>query len=66
MPESSVDVVHWWRHKNLRSLNLLMIVPLLSLFTQGYDPAISHGIPNTMILFWILTSLSQTLGLTDQ
>lgn len=36
MPESSVDVVHWWRHKNLRSLNLLMMFPLMSIFTQGY------------------------------
>lgn len=43
MPESSVDVVHWWRHKNLRSLNLLMMFPLLSLFTQGYASNLSHS-----------------------
>jgi hypothetical protein len=35
MPQGSVDAVHWWRYKNLRTLNLLMAFPLLSLFTQG-------------------------------
>lgn len=35
MPESGVDVVHWWRHKHLRTLNLTLIIPLLCLFTQG-------------------------------
>ncbi|CAG7945237.1 unnamed protein product [Penicillium salamii] len=44
MPESSVDVVHWRRHKNLRSLNLIMAVPLLSLFTQGFDGSMMNGL----------------------
>jgi hypothetical protein len=35
MPESSVDTDHWWRYKNLRNLNLLLIFPLLSMFTLG-------------------------------
>lgn len=35
MPTSTVDTEHWWRHKNLRTLNLLLIFPLLSIFTQG-------------------------------
>ncbi|KAH6706411.1 lactose permease [Leptodontidium sp. MPI-SDFR-AT-0119] len=44
MPESSVDVVHWWRQKNLRTLNLLLIFPLLSIFTQGYDGSMMNGL----------------------
>jgi hypothetical protein len=39
MPESSVDVNKWWRFKNLRTLNLLLVFPLLSIFTQGYVKA---------------------------
>ncbi|CEL06433.1 hypothetical protein ASPCAL09610 [Aspergillus calidoustus] len=35
IPASSVDAKHWWRHKNLFTLNMLMVFPLLSLFTQG-------------------------------
>lgn len=35
MPASSLDTKHWWRHKNLRSLNLLLLIPLLSIFTLG-------------------------------
>jgi hypothetical protein len=35
VPQGSVDVDHWWRYKNLLTLNLLMVFPLLSLFTQG-------------------------------
>jgi hypothetical protein len=27
--------VKWWRHRNLRALNLWMLVPLLSIFAQG-------------------------------
>ncbi|OQE07072.1 hypothetical protein PENVUL_c015G02415 [Penicillium vulpinum] len=44
MPESSVDVVHWWRHKNLRSLNIPMIFPLLSLSTQEFDGSMMNGL----------------------
>ena len=35
MPESSVDTHKWWRSRNLRTLNLLLIIPMLSIFTQG-------------------------------
>ncbi|KAH6880816.1 general substrate transporter [Thelonectria olida] len=35
MPESSVDTNRWWKSPNLRALNLLLIIPMLSIFTQG-------------------------------
>lgn len=35
MPESKLDTEHWWKHRNLRNLNLLLIIPLLSIFTLG-------------------------------
>ena len=35
MPGTKLDTKHWWRHPNLRRLNLLMIIPLLSIFTLG-------------------------------
>lgn len=38
MPESSVDTDRWWRSPNLRRLNLLLIIPMLSIFTQGFVP----------------------------
>ncbi|KAL3442862.1 general substrate transporter [Aspergillus insuetus] len=44
IPESSVDVKHWWRHKNLLTLNMLMVFPLLSLFTQGFDGSMMNGL----------------------
>ncbi|KAJ6104336.1 general substrate transporter [Penicillium sp. IBT 18751x] len=44
MPESSVDGTHWWRHKNLRTLNLTLIIPLLCLFTQGFDGSMMNGL----------------------
>ncbi|KAI8716243.1 Glycoside hydrolase family 17 [Fusarium sp. LHS14.1] len=41
MPESSVDISKWWKSRNLRTLNLLLIVPMLSIFTQGtYLPTV--------------------------
>jgi len=36
LPEPRIDVSKWWRYKNLRSLNLWMLIPLLSIFAQGY------------------------------
>ncbi|KIW05920.1 uncharacterized protein PV09_03113 [Verruconis gallopava] len=44
MPQSSVDTSHWWRYKNLRTLNLLLLVPLLSIFTQGFDGSMMNGL----------------------
>jgi hypothetical protein len=35
MPDSKLDTKHWWKHPNLRKLNLLLIIPLLSIFTLG-------------------------------
>lgn len=36
MPEGTIDHRNWWHHKNLRRMNLLMVFPLLSIFTLGY------------------------------
>lgn len=36
MPEGSIDTTKWWRYKELRKLNLLLLIPLLSIFSQGY------------------------------
>jgi hypothetical protein len=34
--ESPNGVKGWWKRKNLRALNLWMLIPLLSIFAQGY------------------------------
>ncbi|KFY09917.1 hypothetical protein V491_07900 [Pseudogymnoascus sp. VKM F-3775] len=44
MPASSLDTEHWWRHKNLRTLNFLLVFPLLSIFTQGFDGSMMNGL----------------------
>ncbi|KAM0325855.1 hypothetical protein ACHAQA_007158 [Verticillium albo-atrum] len=44
MPESSVDTAKWWRVRNLRILNLLLIFPMLSIFTQGFDGSMMNGL----------------------
>jgi hypothetical protein len=36
MPQGHVDTARWWRYKNLRALNLWILVPLLSIFSQGF------------------------------
>ena len=36
MPSGSIDISKWWRYKNLRTLNFLLLIPLLSLFATGY------------------------------
>lgn len=33
--ESGVNTARWWKFHNLRKLNLLMFIPLLSIFSQG-------------------------------
>ncbi|KAM0297031.1 hypothetical protein ACHAPM_009900 [Fusarium culmorum] len=43
-PHSSVDTSCWWRYPNLRALNLLMIIPLLSIFSQGFDGSMMNGL----------------------
>lgn len=35
MPAGSIDITKWWRYKELRTLNLLLLIPLLSIFSQG-------------------------------
>ncbi|TLD10907.1 hypothetical protein PgNI_06553 [Pyricularia grisea] len=42
--QSTVDLKHWWRHKNLRALNLWLIIPLLSIFSQGFDGSMMNGL----------------------
>ncbi|KAL4931102.1 sugar transporter [Aspergillus undulatus] len=44
VPESSHDLKHWWRLKNLRALNLWMLIPLLSIFAQGFDGSMMNGL----------------------
>ncbi|RAO66029.1 uncharacterized protein BHQ10_002041 [Talaromyces amestolkiae] len=44
MPESKLDIKHWWRHRNLRTLNLLLLIPLLSIFSQGFDGSMMNGL----------------------
>ncbi|KAL5343418.1 hexose transporter protein [Aspergillus crustosus] len=44
IPEGNVDVSRWWKYKNLRTLNLLMVIPLLSLFIQGFDGSMMNGL----------------------
>jgi len=36
MPEGTIDTKQWWKQRNLRNLNLLLVFPLLSIFTLGY------------------------------
>lgn len=36
MPDGTIDHKAWWRHRNLRTMNLLLVFPLLSIFTLGY------------------------------
>jgi hypothetical protein len=35
IPQGHIDTTYWWRYKNLRALNLWILVPLLSIFSQG-------------------------------
>ncbi|VUC30246.1 unnamed protein product [Clonostachys rosea] len=44
IPKSRLDTKHWWRHKNLRLLNLLLLVPLLSVYSQGFDGSMMNGL----------------------
>ncbi|KAH7161781.1 general substrate transporter [Dactylonectria macrodidyma] len=44
MPESQLDLRRWWRHPNLRALNLWMLIPLLSIFSQGFDGSMMNGL----------------------
>ncbi|KAM0323614.1 hypothetical protein ACHAPQ_008601 [Fusarium lateritium] len=43
-PPSPVDTTRWWRFPNLRALNLLMVIPLLSIFSQGFDGSMMNGL----------------------
>ena len=35
IPQANVDTNRWWKYRNLRTLNLLLLIPLLSIFAQG-------------------------------
>ena len=35
LPETPLDLHRWWQLKNLRTLNMLLLIPLLSIFAQG-------------------------------
>ncbi|KAH6695974.1 general substrate transporter [Leptodontidium sp. MPI-SDFR-AT-0119] len=44
MPTGGMDTSKWWRYKDLRKLNLLLIFPLLSIFSQGFDGSMMNGL----------------------
>ncbi|KAJ0422802.1 general substrate transporter [Aspergillus carlsbadensis] len=44
MPEGTIDPKQWWYHPNLRTMNLLMFFPLLSIFTLGFDGSMMNGL----------------------
>lgn len=44
LPDSPIDTKHWWKYKNLRTLNLLLLVPFLSIFAQGFDGSLMNGL----------------------
>jgi len=35
VPQSTIDTKRWWKHKNLLTLNLLLLLPLMSMYTLG-------------------------------
>ncbi|PVH74595.1 general substrate transporter [Cadophora sp. DSE1049] len=44
MPQGTIDHTKWWKYKNLRTLNLLLFFPLLSIFTLGFDGSMMNGL----------------------
>ncbi|RSL44735.1 hypothetical protein CEP54_014555 [Fusarium duplospermum] len=42
--QGNVDAKRWWKYRNLRNLNLLLIIPFLSLFTIGFDGSMMNGL----------------------
>ncbi|KAL2202832.1 general substrate transporter [Sarocladium strictum] len=63
-PESTLDTKHWWRHRNLRALNLWLLIPLLSIFSQGFDGSMMNGLQS--VTHWrnyFGTPTGATLGL---
>ncbi|KAF5563268.1 general substrate transporter [Fusarium napiforme] len=44
LPSSPVDTKRWWKSPNLRALNFLMMIPLLSIFSQGFDGSMMNGL----------------------
>jgi hypothetical protein len=47
IPKGAIDPKQWWHHPNLRTMNLLMFFPLLSIFTLGYVLPSLSGKPST-------------------
>lgn len=35
---------HWWNDAGLRSLNFLLVVPLMSEYVQGYDASLINNV----------------------
>ncbi|KAF5603808.1 general substrate transporter [Fusarium subglutinans] len=44
LPPSPVDTKRWLKSPNLRTLNFLMMIPLLSIFSQGFDGSMMNGL----------------------
>ncbi|CAI6342573.1 unnamed protein product [Periconia digitata] len=49
-PQSLLDTKRWWRHPNLRALNLWLLIPLLSIFSQGFDGSMMNGLQS--VTYW--------------
>ena len=35
---------HWWNDRGLRTLNILLFVPLMSEYVQGYDASLINNV----------------------
>ncbi|KAK9455937.1 general substrate transporter [Dipodascopsis uninucleata] len=44
VPKSRINTARWWKYTNLRNLNFLMLIPLLSIFSQGFDGSMMNGL----------------------
>ncbi|KAM0269443.1 hypothetical protein ACHAQH_009732 [Verticillium albo-atrum] len=63
-PETTRDTKRWWKRKNLRALNLWLLIPLLSIFSQGFDGSMMNGLQS--VTHWrnyFGTPTGSTLGI---
>ncbi|KAL1896561.1 hypothetical protein Sste5346_004595 [Sporothrix stenoceras] len=44
MPKSPINTKKWWKYRNLRALNLWLLIPLLSIYAQGFDGSMMNGL----------------------
>ncbi|KAH6970313.1 general substrate transporter [Fusarium avenaceum] len=64
IPQTHLDTKRWWKHKNLRTLNLWMLIPLLSIFSQGFDGSMMNGLQSvTHWQTYFGTPTGATLGI---